>query len=230
MIGIIAYGAGNLHNLQRGLRFGGFEAVILENPGKAEQAELLLLPGVGAFAPAMEALNRSGWGDQLRHWHQAERPLLGICLGMQLLCRESFEKEHTPGLGFLDASVELLSGAPKLPHMGWNSLEWQRPFSPALLPSSNPSTCSTSLASSGDASPATNLSDETFYFVHSYGVLESPHTLATTTTGEVTFASVLGRGKVLGMQFHPERSGPRGVAFLARVLRQYTNTSWEGIV
>jgi glutamine amidotransferase len=209
MIGIIAYGAGNLHNLQRGLRFGGFEAAILENPGEAEQAELLLLPGVGAFAPAMEALNRSGWGDHLRHWHQAKRPLLGICLGMQLLCRESFEKEHTPGLGFLDASVELLSQAPKLPHMGWNSLEWKASAPPAL---------------------AATREDETFYFVHSYGVLESPDTLATTTTGDVTFASVLGRGKVLGMQFHPERSGPEGIVFLAHVIRQYTNTSWEGIV
>ncbi len=217
MIGIIAYGAGNLHNLQRGLRFGGFEAAILENPGEAEQAELLLLPGVGAFAPAMEALNRSGWGDQLRHWHKAKRPLLGICLGMQLLCRESFEKEHTPGLGFLDASVELLSGAPKLPHMGWNSLEWKASIPEALA------------APRGDDSE-NNFGDETFYFVHSYGVLESPHALATTTTGELTFASVLGRGKVLGMQFHPERSGPEGIAFLAHVIRQFTNISWEGIV
>lgn len=207
VIGIISYGAGNLKNLQRGLHFGGFDAAILESPEEASGVKLLILPGVGAFAPAMEALNRSGWSDKLRNWHETKRPLLGICLGMQLLCRESTEKGHSKGLGFLHASVELLSKAPKLPHMGWNSLEWKSSTPP--IPSTKP--------------------EETLYFVHSYGVLQSPHTLADTITGEVTFASVLGKGKVLGMQFHPERSGPEGIAFLASVVRQFLDTEWEGI-
>ncbi|HPJ24950.1 MAG TPA: imidazole glycerol phosphate synthase subunit HisH [Synergistaceae bacterium] len=208
MIGIIAYGAGNLKNLERGLRAGGFPAAILEKPQEAAGAELLILPGVGAFAPAMKALRRSGWFEKLQLWHKDKRPLFGICLGMQLLCRESHEKEHTAGLALLDASVELLSKAPKLPHMGWNSLEWTRCRSLPI---------------------AATEPEQTFYFVHSYGVVQSPHTLANTTTGKVTFASVLGKGKVLGMQFHPERSGPEGIAFLSRLVRQFLKKEWEGI-
>ncbi len=207
MIGIIAYGAGNLKNLQRGLGFAGFAASILENPDQADSAEFLVLPGVGAFAPAMRGLHESGWSERLRLWHRENRPLFGICLGMQLLCRESSEKGNTSGLGFLDASVELLSKAPKLPHMGWNSLEWK----------------------GSSFSISSTKTEETFYFVHSYGVLQSSHTLATTTTGDVTFASVLGKGKVLGMQFHPERSGPEGIAFLSRLLHRFLEKKWEGI-
>ncbi len=204
-VGVVRYGAGNLGNVLRALRSLELRHSLLENPGDMSHLgapALLLLPGVGAFPPAMAALAASGWAGALEKWARAARPLLGICLGMQLLCTESGEDGRTRGLGLIEGNVERLAGVPKVPHMGWNRVRWT------------------------DEAWA-NTPEQEFYFVHSYAVMNSPHCVGCTDVDGVSFCSALRCGNVAGFQFHPERSGPEGVAFLGRALRfmigEYSN-------
>lgn len=197
MIGIIDYGAGNTGNVRRALNRLGRENTICETTTAAEQCDLLILPGVGAFPPAMEKLNTSGWNSFLQEWVAAGNPILGICLGMQLLCETSLEDSPTPGLGFIKGTVRLLEGTMRLPHMGWNQVMWQD------VPGTLRDICP----------DGSNL-----YFVHSYALMDSPDAAAITTVDDVSFVSVVRRGKVLGCQFHPERSGPLGLKLLEGIL------------
>ncbi|WP_029166116.1 imidazole glycerol phosphate synthase subunit HisH [Aminiphilus circumscriptus] len=197
--GVINYGAGNLGNLHRALVRLRLPSRILSSPGelRPDDTDILILPGVGAFPPAMELLRRKGWEKALRRWVDAERPLLGICLGMQLLCEASMEDGNTSGLGFLSGVVHPLEGVSKVPHMGWNSITWLpgKENMHALVPSGS-----------------------FFYFVHSFALRESAHAAATTRLDDLQFPSVVLGGRVAGCQFHPERSGLEGVAFLGRLL------------
>ena len=201
LIGVVNYGAGNLGNVRRALDRLKVRQTLLENPDQliSSNPALLLLPGVGAFKTAFERLAALGWPETLTQWADKGRPLLGICVGMQLLCTQSDEDGLTQGLGLLRGCVTKLSGIAKTPHMGWNNLAWRE----------NVRTFAT-------------LADETqnFYFVHSYAAeADSPHCVATTEVDGVRFCSVMKNGPVMGFQFHPERSGPEGVAFLGRTLR-----------
>lgn len=201
LIGVIDYGAGNLGNVRRALDKLKVRQVLLGEPGqvKSSNPALLLLPGVGAFRPAFERLAGLGWPALLAEWARAGRPLLGICVGMQLLCSQSDEDGVTQGLGLLRGDVTKLSGIEKTPHMGWNSLTWRAGAE--------------SLAALADGA-------QKFYFVHSYAPgADSPHCAAETEVDGVRFCSAMRNGSVAGFQFHPERSGPDGVAFLGRVLR-----------
>lgn len=198
-VGIVDFSVGNIGNVRRALAKLGIVHETLKSPdgiGRLNPS-LLLLPGVGAFPPAMERLASSGWKDALAGWAGSGRPLLGICLGMQLLCASSSEDGSTKGLGLIGGDVIKLSGVKKVPHMGWNSVE----------PSGGefPGNC---LASSG----------QNFYFVHSFAVSGSPHCAAKTEVDGVWFDSALRCGNVAGFQFHPERSGPEGVSFLGRAI------------
>lgn len=197
MIGIIDYGAGNTGNVRRALNRLGRSSVLCGTPAEAEKCDLLILPGVGAFPPAMDKLNASGWNSFLQQWVNGGKPLLGICLGMQLLCETSLEDRPTAGLGFIEGTVSLLEGTVRLPHMGWNQVMWK----------GIPEEISTACPDGSD-----------LYFVHSYALMTSLDAAATTTVDNISFVSIVRRGKVLGCQFHPERSGPLGLKLLGEIL------------
>jgi glutamine amidotransferase len=203
LVGVVNFGAGNLGNVRRALERLGARQGQLDSPDDmaALRPSILLLPGVGAFRPAMASLISTGWRDALIEWSSEGRPLLGICLGMQLLCSRSSEGGEEEGLGLIAGAVEKLSGIKKIPHMGWNSVA----------------------PDEGNEFPACCLikPGQNFYFVHSYAVASSPHGAADTEVDGVTFRSILRRKNVAGFQFHPERSGPEGVEFLGRAIAYF---------
>lgn len=192
---VVDYGAGNLVSIEQALTTVGAEVRIATRADDLDGAAALVVPGVGAPGPAMRRLSRSGLLDAIRSWLSAERPYLGICLGLQLLF-EGSEEDGARMLGVLPGRAERLEDAPTLPHIGWNQVDQRR--SHLLF----------------DGVP--NGTD--FYFVHSYaGVPTGSATdavLAETTHG-ATFVSAIARGNVLGVQFHPERSGADGLRLLA---------------
>lgn len=198
MIVIVDYGLGNLASILNMLRKIGVAARISSDPGEIESAEKLVLPGVGSFDSGMAALEERGLVPVLtRKALDGGTPLLGLCLGMQLLTRGS-EEGRRPGLGWIDATTvrfRFPQDTPRLPvpHMGWNRIRVER-RSPILAALPDPSR---------------------FYFVHSYHVVcgSSDVVLATTNYG-YDFPSIIGRGNLVGTQFHPEKSHRFGMALL----------------
>lgn len=198
MIGVLDYGAGNLGNALRALEGLGHGARLLESPQDLDgDLSLLILPGVGAFPPAIKELSRLGWPGVLHDWADLGKPLLGICLGMQLLYSASLEDGRTEGLGFFAGEVLPLAGVKKSPHMGWNRVRWMR-----------------------DIEGITGGFPEGLdaYFVHGYAAPVTDVTLAETTVDGVRFSSVSLREKIAGFQFHPERSGIEGLRLLGTFL------------
>jgi glutamine amidotransferase len=199
-IGLIDYGMGNLHSVQRAFeRLGATLVPVLQADGM-KGCDALILPGVGAFDPAMERLEQSGLADSIRHWCDAGKPLLGICLGLQLLFERSEEGEAA-GLGVLAGTVQALPRRPghPIPHMGWEPL---LPASPSpLLPADSPETW--------------------VYFVHSYAAVPSRPacTTAKATFADTTVTAAVWQGSIGACQFHPEKSGPHGQAILRRWLQ-----------
>ncbi len=193
MVLIVDYGMGNLENVKRALEKIGALAMISADTAAVAEARGLVLPGVGAFGDAMANLCRAGWPQALEKAMALDLPLLGICLGMQLLFEESDEMGHHRGLGFLGGRVRRLSGPLKVPHVGWNQIKILRK-SPLLA----------GLPNGGHA-----------YFVHSYYVepADPDIVLATTDYGR-DFPSVVGQGQVFGVQFHPEKSQALGLGLL----------------
>ena len=195
MIALIDYGAGNLTSVKKALAAVGVRAFVPERPDAIGEAGGAIVPGVGHFA-ATRALTRP-WMDALVSLIESGRPLLGICLGMQWLFEGSDEAPECPGLGLLAGRCYRLSGgvagAPplKVPHVGWNSLERRRDA--AIV--------------DGVASGAQ------VYFTHSYVAPVTGDTVAATGHGEA-FASVVQRGQIAGVQFHPEKSGEVGLQIL----------------
>jgi glutamine amidotransferase len=197
-ISIIDYGMGNRRSVQKALQHVGAAAEITRDPARLAAADGLVLPGVGAFPVAMDNLGALGLIDPVRSAAAEGRPLLGICLGMQLLFDSSSEYGRSAGLGLLPGTVtELEPGSPplRLPHIGWNEVSF-----------TGPSALSAGLPDGGAP----------FYHVHSYAArpAEAADVLGTTTYGE-TFATIVGRGAVFGTQFHPEKSSADGLAMLA---------------
>ncbi|MEM1381532.1 MAG: imidazole glycerol phosphate synthase subunit HisH [Pseudomonadota bacterium] len=197
---LIDYGAGNLHSAQRGLERAAPSAdhriVVSADPNVILHADRLVLPGVGAFASCAEGLRaRLGLEDAIRDAVlEKGRPFLGICVGMQLLADRGLEHGVTEGLGFIPGEVRLLdTRGERIPHMGWNDVrtETSHPLSP----------------NDGDA-----------YFVHSYCFDASGSDIVATTTYGETFPATVARGNVAGAQFHPEKSGQYGQAFLTNFL------------
>lgn len=189
MIGIIDYGLGNLFSLQNSLNYLGHESKLVKNSRELRGCDHLILPGVGAFPEAVRKLKECDMLAPLKEWN---KPLLGICLGMQLLFSYSEEFSYTEGLNLIPGKVVKITGDVKIPHMGWNTLSWNGPQPLAADVEEN---CCV-------------------YFVHSYhAVLEKKYLVATTDySGPIT--AVAANGLVMGTQFHPEKSGKIGLKIL----------------
>lgn len=188
MIAIVDYGAGNLRSIRRAIEAGGAEVEITSNPAAVRAAERVVLPGVGHAGAAMERLHASGMDVAIRDVVAVGKPLLGICLGMQLLF-DYQEEGDTHGLNLLGGAVASLPPTRKVPHMGWNKVE----------------------ATTGSPIGPSDY----FYFVHSFIVRpERPSDVAATTDYGITFPSVVIRDTIWGTQFHPEKSGKSGLALV----------------
>ncbi|MDB2615898.1 imidazole glycerol phosphate synthase subunit HisH [Luminiphilus sp.] len=195
MIGIIDYGAGNISSVMHALERVGEDAESFSDPSYAFGYDRLILPGVGSFRAAMEQLNDLGWPEAIRAHVKSCKPLLGICLGMQLLFDQGDEDGPSSGLGLISGRVVALkSKAPhRIPHVGWNSLQSNQTH-PIMA----------------------GVKDHIdFYFVHSYRCVPTADedVLASCEHGGKFVASVA-KGSVVGMQFHPEKSQPAGLKIL----------------
>lgn len=198
MIGIVDYGVGNLYSLTCALHSLEVEVTVSREPETLQKADSLILPGVGAFAGAMEKLKASGLDQVVTEQAKAGVPLLGICLGMQLLFEESLEFGRHPGLGLLPGQVvsmaERLPQGLKTPHMGWNRLHLCNGDSRLLAQSKE-----------GDF----------VYFVHSYYAQGCGAALAATTDYGIPITAAVEQDNLFGCQFHPEKSGPAGLRILS---------------
>ena len=192
MIGIIDYGAGNLFSVKNALDYIGLENEITNDAKKLIEADALILPGVGAFADAMGMLTKSGLIPVIKE-QAKKKPLLGICLGMQILFEKGLEFGVTDGLGLIEGTVEPIK-APglKIPHMGWNSLDYVNPC-PLL-----------------EGVPEGSY----VYFVHSYMAVTKQENIAATCNYGGTVTALVQRGNIFGAQFHPEKSGEVGLKML----------------
>lgn len=195
---LLDYGAGNLRSVARAFEHEGAGVRLTADPAEAADAERLVLPGQGHFGQCMTRLEASGLADAVRAHVAAGRPFLGICVGMQLLYDGSEEAPGVRGLGLLPGTVKRIRTDLPLPHVGWNAVEFVRAaeVDPLL---------------EGVAGP----DPRWFYHVHSYAVLESDgeHVLGRSTYDDA-FASIVGRGNVWGIQFHPEKSQEDGLGIL----------------
>lgn len=188
---IFDYGVGNLHSLRKALEAAGAEAKVTTSAAELERADVAVLPGVGAFGAVMQSLDEAGVPAVLRDRQRDGRPILGVCIGSQVLHDASSEAPGVRGLGLIPGAVERLPGsAGKVPHMGWNILDM----------TDDP------LFSGLDGRPFT-------YYVHSYAAPVLPQTIATTTYGMV-FSAAVRSGATVGVQFHPEKSSAVGARIL----------------
>ena len=200
MIAIIDYGMGNLRSVQKAFEFLGFEAVITDSPAAIAAADHVVLPGVGAFCDAMERLRQTGLDQAVLQAASSGKPLLGICLGMQMMFEHSEENGYYDGLGLFPGTITKFEDRGlKIPHMGWNTLK----------------TRDCPLFDQGD--------DPCVYFVHSYCMADvsDDFTAASCEYGQ-SFTAAVCRGNVMATQFHPEKSGEAGLNMLRRF------AEWKG--
>ena len=191
-IAIVDYGAGNLMSVHNSLDFLGYENRIADTPAVIEQAAGVILPGVGAFPDAMDALHASGLTDAVLQTAK-EKPFLGICLGMQMLFEASDEVRPCKGLGLLPGRIERIQTALKLPQIGWNALDILRP----------------------NAMTAGVRQGDYVYFVHSFMAKPAVEDdLAAVTDYGTRVPAMVARGNLFGCQFHPEKSGKVGLTML----------------
>ena len=194
MIAIVDYGMGNLRSVEKALEHVGSTSVRTADHDVVREADAVVLPGVGAFRKAMEAVRKRGLDELVRERVDAGVPVIGLCLGMQLLFEESTELGGATGIGVLRGSVRALdTGGLKLPQIGWNPVAWQRE-SPLVdgLPQPTP-----------------------MYHVHSFAAHpENPEDVLGTAEYGSEFVTAVARGNVFGVQFHPEKSGAAGLKLL----------------
>ena len=203
-ITIIDYGMGNLHSVRNAIKQIGFHSDVSDNPMSFMSSDALILPGVGAFGEAMINLKRLQMVEPLRDAAiNFQKPLLGICLGMQLLFDSSEENGNTKGLGLISGKIvpikNYISGDIKVPHIGWQELQINKEFGhhkPLILNGINHS--------------------DNFYFVHSYiaNVEDKSHQAAHCAYGGIEIPAVVVHGNIVGCQFHPEKSGKSGLKII----------------
>lgn len=198
MIAVIDYGMGNLRSVQKAFEFLGFSAKIVADPTQIAEASHLVLPGDAAFGDAMRNLRQRGWVDALLREIEIGKPFLGICVGLQLMFEESEEMGRHQGLGLLPGRVVRFPAGQRVPQIGWNQIAIRH------------------------AAPLLNgIPDGSFfYFVHSYyvEVAVAEDCLAVTDYG-LEYTSIAGRGHLVGVQFHPEKSQDWGLRLLANFAR-----------
>ncbi|NDI36576.1 imidazole glycerol phosphate synthase subunit HisH [Chengkuizengella sediminis] len=197
MIAIIDYGMGNLHSVSKAVERLGYTTLVTSSKQEILDADGAILPGVGAFGDAMEQLKQTGLQEVVNKFVETGKPLLGICLGMQLLFSSSEEYGEHEGLNLLPGQVTRFQGDYKIPHMGWNQLSMKQKH---LL--------------------FEGLEEGHVYFVHSFHVqLDQPTDLLATTEYFQEVTAIVGRDNVYGMQFHPEKSGTIGIKLLSNFLK-----------
>lgn len=197
-IGIIDYGMGNHASVVHSLRDIGFRVRISKDVAELDQEDALILPGVGAFPPAMRALHERGFVAYLQEQARMQRPLVGVCLGMQLLASASYEHEHTVGLDLIPG--EIVPFADHGVHIGWNTLECIQ------------------------QDPLLNSSDgQAFYFNHSFCYQGATEYQVAVARHPSAFAAAIRRGSVAGLQFHPEKSQAAGKALLKNMIMGLVN-------
>ena len=205
MIAIIDYGVGNLFSLRSSFAAIGQDAVVTRNIEEIRRADRLILPGVGAFQDAAEKLRASGMDKAVKEEAARGKPLMGVCLGMQMLFERSYEYGEHPGLGLLKGVIRPMAGRIpenlKIPQMGWNDLKIKKE-SPLLKYTRE---------------------GEYVYFVHSYSAVNCDESLLAVTEYGADLTACVGKGNVFGCQFHPEKSGEVGL----RILKAFCET--EGI-
>jgi imidazole glycerol-phosphate synthase subunit HisH len=197
-IAVLDYEAGNLHSAGKALQRAGAEAFVTASADDAAEADGLVVPGVGHFGQCARQFRAAGFEALARDWAAAGRPLLGICVGLQLLYPASDESPGVEGLGILPGRVHRLPTAVTVPHMGWNTVEARR------------------------ADPLLDgVAGEQCYFVHSYFAApdDEAHVVATVDYG-LSVPAVVRQGGVVGVQFHPEKSAEVGARFLANWLAE----------
>lgn len=192
MIAIIDYGAGNLKSVKKAFDYLQVESQVISNSEKLTDAEKVVLPGVGAFGAAVDKLQDSGFYDSIQDWLRANRPFLGICLGMQLLFESSSESPNVNGLSVFEGeNLRFTSG--KVPQIGWNQIQIKKPS--RLF----------------DGIPDSSF----FYFLHGYYIAPANQDLVTATTEYgISYPSVIESGNIYAVQFHPEKSGDIGLKLL----------------
>lgn len=197
MIAVIDYGIGNVRSVLNAFEYIGVQAVLTRDPAELGKASGLVLPGVGAFGEGMRRLDAHGLREPLTTLVRAGKPLLGICLGFQMLMRSSTEQGQHEGLGLIDHEVVRLPVNARLPHIGWSRVKAavDAPTAPKLL---------------------VGVDDELFYFVHSYGVVKPAQHIVAGLAGYAgcEIAALIESGNVFGTQFHPEKSGEAGLQML----------------
>lgn len=191
MIAIIDYGAGNLHSVENALKYIGEQSIITNHKADLEKADALILPGVGAFPKAMQMLKQTNLIDTIKDQIK-KKPLLGICLGMQMLFEYGLEFEKVEGLGLIDGYIELIQTQYKIPHMGYNELEIN--IDSPLLNGINQGDC--------------------VYFVHSFMANTKSENVSAYCDYGVKVPALVQKGNVYGAQFHPEKSGEVGLKIL----------------
>jgi imidazole glycerol-phosphate synthase subunit HisH len=199
VIAILDYGMGNLRSVEKALAKVGVPSVRTADHDRAREADAVVLPGVGAFRRAMEAVHARGLDDLVRERVDAGVPVIGLCLGMQLLFEHSTELGGSRGIGVLEGEVRpLTTGGLKVPQIGWNPVAWR-----------------------GSSALIEGLPDPTpMYHVHSFAAIPGqPGDVLGTAHYGTEFVTAVSRGNVFGVQFHPEKSGTHGLQLLANFAR-----------
>ena len=189
LIGVVNYGvAGNIHSIKKTIEKAGGESIVINKPDQFNNVDKIILPGVGSFKGAMQELKNDGFLEQLG---KNKKPILGICLGMQILSTIGFEYGKTKGLNFIQAEVRPILVDAKVPHVGFNTID---------------------IVSENEL--LNGLEDEEFYFMHSFEVVNYTDIASLTQYGDHKFVSSIQKDNIYGVQFHPEKSREAGIQLL----------------
>jgi glutamine amidotransferase len=199
VIAVVDYGVGNLGSALKAFRHVGADAVLSGDPDVLQSADALVLPGDGAFGATMDEIDARGLAPLLRAAAEQKKPLLGICVGMQVLFEDSDEQGAHRGLGLLRGSVRRLRGARVVPHMGWNTLD---------------------VAAGREHPILDGVEDGAYaYFVHSYACAAAAESVVATTSYGGEVAAIVAAGSIVAMQFHPEKSQAVGLRLIENFVR-----------